>query len=112
DGLEPARVAVAFGATFRVIAHDGEMLADLTGRLRHQDEGRRDLPAGGAWGARPRAGVTSPPSATGSRSSDRRSKAAVRRFRASFRGRACSRARWRARPRLSRSWPPTWTSRS
>jgi ribosome biogenesis GTPase len=49
DGLEPARVAVAFGATFRVIAHDGEMLADLTGRLRHQAEGRRDLPAVGDW---------------------------------------------------------------
>jgi ribosome biogenesis GTPase len=49
EGLEPARVAVAFGATFRVIAHDGEMLADLAGRLRHQAEGRRDLPAVGDW---------------------------------------------------------------
>jgi ribosome biogenesis GTPase / thiamine phosphate phosphatase len=49
DGLEPARVAVAFGATFRVVARDGEMLADLAGRLRHQAEGRRDLPAVGDW---------------------------------------------------------------
>src|SRR5580765_2010464 len=49
DDLELARVAVAFGATFRVIAHDGEMLADLTGRLRHQATGRRDLPAVGDW---------------------------------------------------------------
>ena len=49
DGLEPARVAVAFGATFRVIAHDGEMLADVTGRLKHQAGGRRDLPAVGDW---------------------------------------------------------------
>jgi ribosome biogenesis GTPase len=49
DGLEPARVAVAFGATFRVIAHDGEMLADVAGRLKHQAGGRRDLPAVGDW---------------------------------------------------------------
>jgi ribosome biogenesis GTPase len=49
EGLEPARVAVAFGATFRVIAHDGEMLADVAGRLKHQAGGRRDLPAVGDW---------------------------------------------------------------
>jgi ribosome biogenesis GTPase len=49
DGFELARVAVAFGATFRVIAHDGEMLADLSGRLRHQAGARRDLPAVGDW---------------------------------------------------------------
>ena len=49
EGLELARVAVAFGATFRVIAHDGEMLADVAGRLKHQAGGRRDLPAVGDW---------------------------------------------------------------
>src|SRR5262249_34794460 len=49
DSLEPARVAVAFGATFRVIAHDGDMLADVAGRLKHQAGGRRDLPAVGDW---------------------------------------------------------------
>ena len=49
EGLEPARVAVAFGATFRVVTRGGDMLADITGRLRHQAEGRRDLPAVGDW---------------------------------------------------------------
>ncbi len=48
-GLEPARVAVAYGATFRVYTRDGEELADLAGRLRHEATGRRDLPAVGDW---------------------------------------------------------------
>jgi ribosome biogenesis GTPase len=48
-GLEPARVAVAYGATFRVYTRDGDELADLAGRLRHQAVGRRDLPAVGDW---------------------------------------------------------------
>jgi ribosome biogenesis GTPase len=48
-GFEPARVAVAYGATFRVYTQDGEELADLAGRLRHDATGRRDLPAVGDW---------------------------------------------------------------
>jgi ribosome biogenesis GTPase / thiamine phosphate phosphatase len=48
-GLEPARVAVAYGATFRVYTRDGDELADLTGRLRHEATSRRDLPAVGDW---------------------------------------------------------------
>ena len=48
-GLEPARVAVAYGATFRVYTNQGEELADLAGRLRHEATGRRDLPAVGDW---------------------------------------------------------------
>lgn len=48
-GLEPARVAVAYGATFRVYTRDGDELADLAGRLRHEAAGRRDLPAVGDW---------------------------------------------------------------
>jgi ribosome biogenesis GTPase len=48
-GLEPARVAIAYGATFRVYTEDGEELADLSGRLRHEATGRRDLPAVGDW---------------------------------------------------------------
>jgi ribosome biogenesis GTPase / thiamine phosphate phosphatase len=48
-GFEPARVAVAYGATFRVYTQDGEELADLAGRLRHEATGRRDLPAVGDW---------------------------------------------------------------
>src|SRR3954466_6441521 len=49
EGLEPARVAVAFGATFRVVTARGDILADVTGRLRHQAASRRDLPAVGDW---------------------------------------------------------------
>lgn len=49
DGLVPARVAVAFGATFRVITAEGECLADVTGKMRHEAQGRRDLPAVGDW---------------------------------------------------------------
>jgi len=48
-GLEPARVAVAYGATFRVYTNDSDELADLAGRLRHDAAGRRDLPAVGDW---------------------------------------------------------------
>jgi ribosome biogenesis GTPase / thiamine phosphate phosphatase len=48
-GFEPARVAVAYGATFRVYTRDSDELADLTGRLRHDATSRRDLPAVGDW---------------------------------------------------------------
>ena len=49
EGLVPARVSVAYGATFRVVTEDGEYLADSTGRMRHEAQGRRDLPAVGDW---------------------------------------------------------------
>jgi ribosome biogenesis GTPase len=49
DGFVPARVSVAYGATFRVITPEGDYLADITGRMRHEAQGRRDLPAVGDW---------------------------------------------------------------
>jgi ribosome biogenesis GTPase len=49
EGLVPARVAVAYGATFRVLTEAGDELADVSGRLRHEARGRRDLPAVGDW---------------------------------------------------------------
>ncbi len=49
EGFVPARVSVAYGATFRVMAGSGEQLADVTGRMRHEAQGRRDLPAVGDW---------------------------------------------------------------
>ena len=49
EGLVPARVSIAYGATFRVITADGDFLADVTGRMRHEAQGRRDLPAVGDW---------------------------------------------------------------
>jgi ribosome biogenesis GTPase len=56
-GLVPARVAVAYGATFRVYLEDDETLADVSGRLRHEARGRRDLPAVGDWVAVKRGGA-------------------------------------------------------
>jgi ribosome biogenesis GTPase len=53
----PARVAVAYGATFRVYLEDGETLADASGRLRHGATSRRDLPAVGDWVAVKRGGA-------------------------------------------------------
>lgn len=49
EGLAPARVTVAYGPTFRVAADEGEQLADVSGRLRHAAQSRRDLPAVGDW---------------------------------------------------------------
>src|ERR671912_2538780 len=49
EGLLPARVAVAYGATFRVYLQDDETLADVPGRMRHEAQSRRDLPAVGDW---------------------------------------------------------------
>ena len=48
-GLEPARVGVAYGATFRVYLDAAETLADVSGRMRHEARTRRDLPAVGDW---------------------------------------------------------------
>ena len=48
-GLQPARIAVAYGATFRVVGPDRDELADIAGRMRHEATGRRDLPAVGDW---------------------------------------------------------------
>jgi ribosome biogenesis GTPase / thiamine phosphate phosphatase len=48
-GLRPARVAIAYGATFRVYLEHDETLADVAGRLRHNARSRRDLPAVGDW---------------------------------------------------------------
>jgi ribosome biogenesis GTPase len=49
QGFVGARVAVAYGATFRVYLDAGEILAEASGRLRHEAKGRRDLPAVGDW---------------------------------------------------------------
>jgi len=49
DGLRPGRVAVAYGATYRVYLDGDETLADVPGRLRHVARSRRDLPAVADW---------------------------------------------------------------
>ena len=47
--LLPGRVALAYGATFRVYVDRDELLADVPGRMRHEARTRRDLPAVGDW---------------------------------------------------------------
>ena len=45
----PARVTIEFNHIYRVAAADGELQAQLSGRLRHQAAGRHELAAVGDW---------------------------------------------------------------
>jgi ribosome biogenesis GTPase / thiamine phosphate phosphatase len=45
----PARVAIEFNHIYRVLTADGELQAQLSGRLRHQAAGRHELAAVGDW---------------------------------------------------------------
>jgi ribosome biogenesis GTPase / thiamine phosphate phosphatase len=49
DGLVPGRVSLEHTHIYRVLTADGEVLARVSGRLRHQAAGRRDFPAVGDW---------------------------------------------------------------
>ncbi len=49
DGLVPGRVAAGHTHLFRVITEEGELLAEVTGRLRHDASGPQDFPAVGDW---------------------------------------------------------------
>ena len=48
-GLVPARVSLEHTHVYRVLTTDGEMLARVSGRLRHQAATRVDFPAVGDW---------------------------------------------------------------
>lgn len=48
-GAVPARVAIEFNHIYRVVTAEGELQAQLAGRLRHQALGRHELPAVGDW---------------------------------------------------------------
>lgn len=48
DGLEPARVAVQHRGAYVVCAEDGDLSAELSGRLRHEAEAG-GLPVAGDW---------------------------------------------------------------
>jgi ribosome biogenesis GTPase len=48
-GLEPARVALEHQHIYRVYTEDGEYLARVRGRIRHQAEAREAFPAVGDW---------------------------------------------------------------
>ncbi len=45
----PARICEEHRAAYRLVTDDGELLAELSGRLRHEAVGRLDLPATGDW---------------------------------------------------------------
>ena len=49
SGRVPARVALEHTHIYRVVTADGESLARVSGRLRHQAEARPDFPAVGDW---------------------------------------------------------------
>jgi ribosome biogenesis GTPase len=45
----PARVTIEFNHIYRVVSSEGDLQAQLAGRLRHQATGRHELPAVGDW---------------------------------------------------------------
>src|SRR5436190_1944300 len=49
EGVYPARVSLEHTHIYRVMAADGETLARVSGRLRHDASGRADFPAVGDW---------------------------------------------------------------
>ena len=48
-GETPARVSLEHNHVFRVLSAEGEQLAELSGRLRHEAAGRSEMPAVGDW---------------------------------------------------------------
>jgi ribosome biogenesis GTPase / thiamine phosphate phosphatase len=71
-GLEPARVALEHQHIYRLYTKDGECLARVRGKIRHQAEARDAFPAVGDW-------VAIEPIETRSESVDARSESADRR---------------------------------
>ena len=49
DGLTPGRIAAGFTHLYRVLTGEGELLAEVAGRFRHQAGGPQDFPAVGDW---------------------------------------------------------------
>jgi len=57
EGMASGRVAVEHQHLYQVYTEAGEVLAEVSGRLRHRAEGRPDFPVAGDWVAlRPRIG--------------------------------------------------------
>ncbi len=48
-GSSPGRVVLEYNQFYRVITEAGEILAETTGKLRHEAQSRADLPAVGDW---------------------------------------------------------------
>lgn len=49
EGYKPARIALEYNHLYRVLSPQGELLAEVAGRLRHEAANRSDLPAVGDW---------------------------------------------------------------
>jgi ribosome biogenesis GTPase len=49
QGLWPARVAVRHNQLYRLYAERGELLAEVSGKVRHQAAGHQDFPVVGDW---------------------------------------------------------------
>jgi ribosome biogenesis GTPase len=49
ESFTPGRVTLEFNQFYRVITAGGELLAEVSGRLKHEAESRADLPAVGDW---------------------------------------------------------------
>lgn len=49
EGLQPARVALELNHIYRLWTAEGDVLAEATGRMRHEAAGRHELPAVGDW---------------------------------------------------------------
>jgi ribosome biogenesis GTPase / thiamine phosphate phosphatase len=49
QGLLPARVAVRHNQLYRLYAEQGELLAEVSGKVRHEAAGHQDFPVVGDW---------------------------------------------------------------
>jgi len=49
EGLRPARVAATHTHVYRMYASEGELLGEVTGKLRHEARGPQGFPAVGDW---------------------------------------------------------------
>ncbi len=49
EGCYPGRVVLEYNQFYRVFTNEGEILAETTGKLRHEAQSRADLPAVGDW---------------------------------------------------------------
>ncbi|MGH9802226.1 MAG: ribosome small subunit-dependent GTPase A [Blastocatellia bacterium] len=49
QGFVPARVALEYNQFFRVLTDKGELLAEISGKLKHEAASRAELPAVGDW---------------------------------------------------------------
>lgn len=57
QGYVPARIALEYNQFYRVLTDKGELLAEISGKLKHEAASRAELPAVGDWAALRMVGV-------------------------------------------------------